>query len=212
MAAPLTSLETNEPAEDAEDAKDAKDAKDADASFQGVLACSPDELLPLLPAMGLMRPRSAFVLSACAIVVFSLWFVVDPTTVRRNLVFVVPLSLLPLAFAFIGNSVLKQLVGQRLVFRVERHALHTSGPNGQDSYDWTTFTSFDETATAFLLYRKRKVAHILPLRAFENADVPGIRALLETSLEKRTRPLRWRRNLFWAIAIVGTAIVWIVKS
>ena len=184
----------------------------SDKSFQGAMVFTQEELLPVLPAMGIMRPRSALLLALSADVLFSAWYVVDPATVKQDLLFVIPLSVLPFFFAYVGHTVLKQLVGQRLAFHVGRRGLRTSGPNGDESYDWTTFTSFGENATAFLLYRKRKVAHILPRRAFESVDEAGVRALLTASLEKRKMPVRWRRNLFWAIAIVGTLIVWLVRS
>jgi len=132
--------------------------------------------------------------------------------VKQNLIFVIPLSLLPFLFVYVSENVLKQLSGQRLSFRVEPNALHTRGPNGHESYEWQTFTSFDETTAAFLLYRKRKVAHIIPRRAFRPDDEDGIRTLLAAQLEKRKTPVRWRRNLFWAIALVATVIVWIVRS
>ncbi len=184
----------------------------ATPSFQGSLVFTLEELLPVLPAMGIMRPRSAFILAATAISLFSVWFVVDPETVKQNLLFVIPLSILPFFFAYVGHSVVNQLLGQRLSFRVDPRGLRTSGPNGDESYDWDTFTAFGENASAFLLYRKRKVAHLLPRRAFDKHDVSGVRALLEASLKKRKAPVRWRRNLFWAIAIIATVVVWLVRS
>ncbi len=211
MSTPLTAHEATASSANVEGSARVDNAA-ADKSFRGAMVFTQEELLPVLPAMGIMRPRSALVLAVTAIVLFSTWFVVDPATVKRNLLFVIPLSVLPFFFAYVGHIVLKQLMGQRLSFHVGPRGLRTSGPNGDESYDWSTFTSFGENASAFLLYRKRKVAHILPRRAFDSADEAGVRALLAASLEKRKTPVRWRRNLFWAIAIVGTLVVWFVRS
>jgi len=83
-------------------------------------------------------------------------------------------------------------------------------PAGSSRSEWSLYRHFTEVPSAFLIYTNALVFHVVPKRAFAEADVPRLRALLAARLTPPPPPRPgWRRIVaLWALLVVSFVVIW----
>ena len=100
--------------------------------------------------------------------------------------------------------------GMPIEYFFDSHGYQTRAPGREGRAEWGTLHAFGETPAAFLLYVSPHIFHLVPKRAFPEAD----QARLSTELRARVKPLGKgpsglkKALVLWILLIIAYLAIW----
>jgi hypothetical protein len=109
------------------------------------------------------------------------------------------------------NSVDGKTEAQRTItFTLDSSGLSIVTPESTAHSKWSTFHSFQEAPSSFLIYVNRAVPQLIPKRAFSDDAIPRVRELLQTHVRLRPKQnaIFKRTLLLWVVLIIAFVAIW----
>jgi len=109
-----------------------------------------------------------------------------------------------------SEAMFKSAGGMPVEYFFDGQGYQTRAPGREGRAEWGTLHAFAETPAAFLLYVSPHIFHLVPKRAFPEAD----QARLSAELRARVKPLAKSPSglkktlVLWIVLIVAYLVIW----